>query len=297
MFDRLDPKVDFVFKRIFGVEENKDVLLDFLNVTLRESEPRPLTDIHILNPYIDKNALHDKQSILDIHARTADGKQVNIEIQLFNRYDIEKRTLYYWSKMYASQLEEGQKYKELKKTITINILNFKFIPNDRYYNLFHLREDHMGLVLTDHIEIHFMELPKLEEQKVRISDKLVKWLLFLKGVDKPEVWEEISMNEPALQKAMDTLEFLSQNEEARRLYEMRQKALHDEASMLDGAREEGRQEGMQKGMQKGIEEGMHKSRIEIAKNLLGIGIDVAKVIEATGLTKDEVQRLKEELMQ
>ncbi|UKS26563.1 Rpn family recombination-promoting nuclease/putative transposase [Paenibacillus sp. HWE-109] len=137
--------------------------------------------------------------------------------------------------------------------------------------------------------IHFMELPKLEEQKVRISDKLVKWLLFLKGVDKPEVWEEISMNEPALQKAMDTLEFLSQNEEARRLYEMRQKALHDEASMIDGAREEGRQEGMQ--------EGMHKSKIEIAKNLLGIGIDAANVIEATGLTKDEVQRLKEELMQ
>ncbi|OPH54932.1 hypothetical protein BC351_29855 [Paenibacillus ferrarius] len=289
MFDRLDPKVDFVFKRIFGVEENKDVLLDFLNVTLRESEPRPLTDIHILNPYIDKNALHDKLSILDVHARTADGKQVNIEIQLFNRYDIEKRTLYYWSKMYASQLEEGQKYKELRKTITINILNFKFIPNDRYYNLFHLREDHMGLVLTDHIEIHFMELPKLEEQKVRFSDKLVKWLLFLKGVDKPEVWEEISMNEPALQKAMDTLEFLSQNEEARRLYEMRQKALHDEASMIDGAREEG--------MQKGMQVGMHKSKIEIAKNLLGMGIDVAKVIVATGLTKDEVQKLKNELMQ
>lgn len=82
MLDRLDPKVDFVFKRIFGVEENKDVLLDFLNVALRESEPRPITDIQILNPYIDKNALHDKLSILDIHARTADGKQVNIEIQL-----------------------------------------------------------------------------------------------------------------------------------------------------------------------------------------------------------------------
>ncbi|MGG1518223.1 Rpn family recombination-promoting nuclease/putative transposase [Paenibacillus oryzisoli] len=277
MFDRLDPKVDFVFKRIFGVEENKDVLLDFLNVTLRESEPLPITDIQILNPYIDKNGVHDKQSILDIHARTADGKQVNIEIQLFNRYDIEKRTLYYWSKMYAGQLEEGQTYKELKKTITINILNFNFIPNERYYNLFHLREDHSGLMLTDHIEIHFMELPKLQEQRASLSDKLVKWLLFLKGVDEPELWEVIAMNEPALQKAMDTLEFLSQNEEARRLYEMRQKALHDEASMIDGAKEEGR---------------LAKAT-EVALKLLKRGMTVVEASEISGLSASEVQRLKD----
>lgn len=277
MFDRLDPKVDFVFKRIFGVEENKDVLLDFLNVTLRESEPFPITDIQILNPYIDKNGLHDKQSILDIRARTADGKQVNIEIQLFNRYDIEKRTLYYWSKMYANQLEEGQTYKELKKTITINILNFNFISNERYYNLFHLREEHSEFVLTDHIEIHFMELPKLQEQSASLSDKLVKWLLFLKGVDKPTLWEVISMNEPALQKAMDTLEFLSQNEEARRLYEMRQKALHDEASMIDGAKEEGRL----------------ANATEVALKLLKRGMTVGEASEISGLSESEVQRLKD----
>ncbi|KZE78533.1 hypothetical protein AV654_01895 [Paenibacillus elgii] len=287
MTNRLDPKVDFVFKRIFGVEENKDVLLDFLNVTLRESEPSPITDIQILNPYIDKNALHDKQSILDLHARTADGKQVNIEIQLFNRYDIEKRTLYYWSKMYSSQLEEGQKYKDLKKTITINILNFNFIPNDRYYNLFHLREHHSGLRLTDDIEIHFMELPKLQSQRASLSDKLVKWLLFLKGVDKQELWEVIAMNEPTLQKAMDTLDFLSQNEEARRLYEMRQKALHDEASMIDGAKEEGKREGKL--------EGKREKEIEVAKNLLEMGMDVAKIVKATGLPESEVKKLKEQL--
>jgi predicted transposase/invertase (TIGR01784 family) len=103
MYERLDPKVDFVFKRIFGVEENKEVLLDFLNVVLKDTEPQPIVDLQILNPYIDKQALQDKLSILDIHARTKDGKQINIEIQLYNRYDIEKRTLYYWSKLYSSQ--------------------------------------------------------------------------------------------------------------------------------------------------------------------------------------------------
>ncbi|NQX71200.1 Rpn family recombination-promoting nuclease/putative transposase [Paenibacillus alba] len=117
--------------------------------------------------------------------------------------------------------------------------------------------------------------------------------MFLKNVNKPEIGEEISMNEPALLKEMDTIEFFKQNKEARRLYEMRQKALHDEASMIDGAREEGRQEVMQEAIQKG----MHEGKIEIAKNLLSMAFDVAQVIEATGLSKDEIQKLKDEMMQ
>ncbi|KPV58723.1 hypothetical protein QJ48_15250 [Paenibacillus sp. A3] len=95
------------------------------------------------------------------------------------------------------------------------------------------------------------------------------------------------MNEPTLQKAMDTLEFLSQNEEARRLYEMRQKALHDEASMIDGAKEEGKREGKL--------EGKREKEIEVAKNLLEMGMDVTKIAKATGLPESEVKKLKEQL--
>ncbi|MBU7315612.1 Rpn family recombination-promoting nuclease/putative transposase [Paenibacillus sp. SM 69] len=95
--------------------------------------------------------------------------------------------------------------------------------------------------------------------------------------------EVIAMNEPTLQKAMDTLEFLSQNEEARRLYEMRQKALHDEASMIDGAKEEGKREGKR------------EKEIEVAKNLLEMGLDVTKIAKATGLPESEVKKLKEQL--
>lgn len=127
MDDLLDPKIDFVFKRIFGSEENKDVLCAFLNEVLKTTEPEPITDLTIVNPFLDKNMLNDKQSVLDIRAVTEDGKQVNIEIQLANQYDMNKRTLYYWAKLYTEQLQEGQRYHELKKTITINILDFKFL--------------------------------------------------------------------------------------------------------------------------------------------------------------------------
>jgi predicted transposase/invertase (TIGR01784 family) len=125
-----------------------------------------------------------------------------------------------------------------------------------------------------------MELPKLQDTRVTLSNKLVKWLLFLKGVQKQELWEEISMNEPLLVKAMDTLEFLSQNEEARRLYELRQKALHDEASMIAGAKEEGLREGLKEGKK------------EMVLKLLQRGMNVAEIIEISGLPEDEIRRLQ-----
>ncbi|MGG1616381.1 Rpn family recombination-promoting nuclease/putative transposase [Paenibacillus sp. NRS-1782] len=121
MSELLDPRNDFVFKRIFGSEDNKDVLLAFLNHTFAESGESPLTEIILLNPYTDKDAPLDKQSIFDIWAKTATGKHINVEMQLFNKYDIEKRTLFYWSKRYSGQLQERQTYKELKKCVTINI--------------------------------------------------------------------------------------------------------------------------------------------------------------------------------
>lgn len=96
MTELLNPSNDFVFKRIFGSEENKDVLLAFLNRTFTEAGRPPLKEITLLNPYTDKDAPLDKQSIFDIWARTESGEHINVEMQLFNKYDIEKRTLYYW---------------------------------------------------------------------------------------------------------------------------------------------------------------------------------------------------------
>ncbi|OXM15562.1 Rpn family recombination-promoting nuclease/putative transposase [Paenibacillus herberti] len=291
MADLLDPKNDFVFKRIFGSEENKDVLLAFLNRTFAESGEAPLTEIVLLNPYTDKDAPLDKQSIFDIWARTTEGKLINVEMQLFNKYDIEKRTLFYWSKRYSSQLQEGQSYTELKKCVTINILNYSFIANNRYHNIFHLREDETGLELTDDIEVHFMELSKLNEESISLEGGLINWLLFLKGADKAN-WEVLKMNEPTLKKAMDTLEFLSQDHEARRKYEERQKYLHDEASMIQWATEKGMAEGIEKGIEKGMAEGEKKKAIEIALNMLKMGLDTSVIAAASGLSEAQITDLR-----
>lgn len=273
----LDPRVDFVFKRIFGSENNKDVLLAFLNRIFMQAGETPLNEILLMNPYTDKDDPLDKQSIFDVYAKTAEGKLIDIEMQLFNKFDIEKRTLFYWSKRYASQLQKGEKYQELKKCVTINILNYSFLPNQEYHNVFHLREDRTGMMLTDDIEVHFLELPKLDDS-IPLQGGLENWLLFLKGVDTTH-WEVLKMNEPGLEKAMDTLQYLSQNSEARRLYEARQKYLHDEASMLEGAK----QAGLQAGKQAGIK--------EVARNMLALNMDVVTIAKATGLTEQEIVSL------
>lgn len=286
--------MDFVFKRIFASESNKDVLLAFLNRIFMDAGDPPLEEVVLLNPYTDKDDPLDKLSIFDIWAKSADGKLINIEMQLFNKYDIEKRTLYYWSKRYAGQLQVSGKYTDLKKCVTINILNYKVLPNEHPHSVFHLREDATGMPLTDDIEIHFLELPKLNQPAVPGQGGLVNWLLFLKGINHSD-WEVLLMNEPALRKAMETLEFLSQDSEARRKYEDRQKFLLDEASQRDGAQREGFAKGIAEGREvgrtEGRAEGELEAKLEIAKNLLAMGMDLPSVMKATGLTEEELKSI------
>ncbi|MBU5352855.1 Rpn family recombination-promoting nuclease/putative transposase [Paenibacillus barcinonensis] len=279
MTELLDPRVDFVFKRIFGSEQNKDVLLAFLNSTFIETGEAPLTEITVINTYTDKDSPEDKQSILDIKAKTVEGKLINIEMQLFNPYHMEKRTLFYWSEMYFHQIKKGENYNLLKKCVTINILNYSCLDNERYHNVFHLREDHTGISLTDDIEIHVMELTKLEQHAVPLEQGgLVNWLLFLKGIDTSN-WEVLAMNEPMLKKAMDTLEFLSHDAATRMAYDARMKALSDEKSMIEGARAEGAAKGRLEGKQ------------EMARELLALGVDMSAIVKASGLSEEEIRKL------
>lgn len=125
----LTVKNDFVFKNVFGTTDMEDVLLSFVNEVVKETQLQPFTHLTILNPSLDKTMLTEKSLILDVLAASPDGKQINIEIQLRNEKNITKRTLQYWSRLYNGHLKEGDKYQQLKKTITINIVDFAFINN------------------------------------------------------------------------------------------------------------------------------------------------------------------------
>ena len=166
---RLKVKNDFIFRKLFGDEKNKDILISFLNAVMELDDSRKLEDIELVDgTELYKESIDDKLGILDIRARTAYGEHINIEVQLVNQHNMDKRTLFYWSKIFTEQLKAGQPYNELRKTITINILDFNYIETEKYNTVFHLWEDsNKDCKLTDVLEIRFLELLIINEKKNR----------------------------------------------------------------------------------------------------------------------------------
>ncbi|CAB3389546.1 Rpn family recombination-promoting nuclease/putative transposase [Kyrpidia spormannii] len=177
-----------------------------------------------------------------------------------------------------------------EEAVTINVVDFTYIETDRYHSTFHLREDTTGILLTDLAEIHFIELPKLRERSVGLERRLVRWMLFFTAKTKEQL-EGLAMGDPAIKEALTTLEFLSQDEEARRLYEERMKGLQTYLADLEGARQEGREEGRKEGRK----EGDREARRALAKNFLGMGLTVEQVAKGTGLTRNEVEAIRREM--
>jgi predicted transposase/invertase (TIGR01784 family) len=283
--DKMLVKNDFIFQKIFGQNEHKEILLSLLNSILNLQAEQKLTDIEIIeNTKLQKEYPDDRLGILDIRAKLLTGELVNIEIQLANKYDMERRTLFYWSKLFYGQLKSGQTFRELKKTITINIIDFNYIKLEPYHTFFQLREKgQKDYQLTDLLEIHFIELPKFRKVRPDLNNPLDRWLLFIE--DSPEeVRQMISNVDPEIAKAQAILEHLGSFEEIRRYYEAREMAIHDEITRITGAREEGREEGKVAG------------KLEMAKNLLLMGLDPEAVAKAAALPDEKIVELQKSLL-
>ena len=295
----LDPKMDFVFKNIFGSEKHPNILISFLNATLKPKDL--ITAVEIKNTDLNKGYIEEKFSRLDVKATTSNNEIINIEIQLKNEYNMIKRSLFYWSKLYSEQLNEGEDYSVLKRTICINILNFKYLKTRKFHSGYRLKEIYSNEELTDVAEIHFIEIPKLEEGTDE-KDMLVAWIEFLKNPESEKV-RSLEMSIDEIREAKDELIRMSNDDTQRELYEMRAKTLKDKISALNEAErkgiKKGRQEGIKEGLQKGIQEGLQKGiqegekskAIEIAKSLINIGLDKETISKSTGLDLNEIEKL------
>ena len=291
----LDPKMDFVFKNIFGSEKHPNILISFLNATLKPKDL--ITEVEIKNTDLNKGYIEDKFSRLDVKATTSNNEIINIEIQLKNEYNMIKRSLYYWSKLYSEQLNEGEDYSLLKRTICINILNFKYLKTRMFHSVYRMKEIHTNEELSDIQEIHFIEIPKLEDGSDE-KDMLVAWIEFLKNPESEKV-RSLEMSVDEIREAKDELIKMSNDDTQRELYEMRAKTLRDKISALNEAerngikkgREEGRKEGIEEGIKEGIEKGEKNKAIEIAKSLINLGLDKESIAKSTGLDLWEVEKL------
>lgn len=204
-------RVDFAFKQLFGVQGQEELLISFLNAILHESLATPIASLKIEDPHLHKEYEEDKLSILDILAILEDGTKVNIEIQLRNIQEIVKRSLYYWSKLYTSQLEKGMSYRLLRKTIAIKLLDFHLFPDyEDMYTIGQFWSEQQKQVLLDDLEIHFIEIPKLlqqwREEKINPwENEFARWLLLLPAHEDEHLThtlEDIAMKQdPMLQKS------------------------------------------------------------------------------------------------
>ncbi|WP_312258173.1 Rpn family recombination-promoting nuclease/putative transposase [Romboutsia ilealis] len=257
----LNPKIDFVFKKIFGSEEHPEILISFLNAVLKPQ--KPIVSVEIKNSDLEKEYIEDKFSRLDVKALTSNKEIINIEIQLKNEYNMIQRSLYYWSKLYEEQLSEGDRYDKLSRTVCINILDFKYLKNDRFHNGYRLKEIETNEELTDLQEIHFIEIPKLKrfESTEEIVDLLEGWVEFLRDPES-EVIRKLEMSNKEIREAKDELYRLSRNSKERELYYLREKSLRDEISALANAEE--------KGLKEGLKQGLLEGKLESARSFLDI---------------------------
>lgn len=152
--------------------------------------------------------------------------------------------------------------------------------NGPFHEIARLKRDYENIVLTNKFEIHYIQLPKFKKKCKRISNKLEEWLTFISN----DNLEEINMIENEyVKKAEKELETLSGDAYERRLAYLREKAIRDEAAAIDGAITRGRQQG--------IKEGEKNKSIQIAKKMLKMKIDIETIVEVTGLTKEEIEKL------
>ena len=286
----LNPKIDFVFKKIFGSEENPKILIGFLNAVLKPSIP--IVEVQIKNTDIEKVHVEDKFSRLDVKARTSNKEIINIEIQLKNEYNMIQRSLYYWSKLYEEQLGDGDRYDKLCRTVCINILDFKYLKNDRFHNGYRLKEIETNEELTDIEEIHFIEIPKLKKlnSEEEVVDMLEGWVEFLRDPES-EVVRKLEMSNSEIREAKDKLYKLSMDEKERELYFLREKSIKDEISALANAEEKGIQIGIEQGIKQGIQEGIQREKIETVLRLKSLGLNIEQIAKGTCTSESEVEKI------
>jgi predicted transposase/invertase (TIGR01784 family) len=229
----------------------------------------------INNKELTGEMISDKTSRLDVWAKTADGMQLNIEVQLTNQHNMDKRTIFYWGKLFLDGIKQGEDYSKLAKVITVNLLDFEYLKLDRFHTKYHLWEDEeKQYLLTDLIEIHFVELPKFIRlaQKDLKGNPLHRWLKFLDKNTSAEELKELSEMDQAIKNAEAKLEYLSSDAETVALYRAREATLHERANMINSAKEE--------------------ANLKTAGNLLLMGISIQDIAKATGLDIAQIKELK-----
>lgn len=276
----VDPKTDIAFKKIFGNDAHKSILIDFLNEILELDSP--IESVTINNAYQVPRLKGLKETTLDVKATDKLKREFIVEMQVEKESAFVKRAVYYSAKSYSGQLKKAQKYHLLKPVIFLGILNFTIFENDNVISRHLILNKKTQQHDLKDLEFNFIELPKFTKSESELETPAEKWIYFLQHADDLDRVPE-NTDIPALQEAYEVAAQHTWTREELDIYEAQEFKLAVNENVIQTA--------MMDGIAKGREEGAMLEKQAIAKGMLIKGLDLTIIAELTGLDAHEIERL------
>lgn len=294
----LDVKTDYAFKKVFGSEGSKDILLSFVNAIIKFKDGSVIDDLTIVDPYQIPLLRGMKDSYVDVKATLSNGNKVIIEMQVLAYEGFEKRILYNAAKAYSTQLLSGEDYALLNPIIAITITDFEMFPEfDKCTSYFRLLEKTELVEYGGDIELIFIELPKFKLSEEALTNITDKWIYFIKNAGSLAYVPKSLETEKAIGKAFEIVNEAGLSPEELEIQHKRKDFIWINRKSIETAQKQGKAagkaEGLAEGIEKGKTEGLLQGKREIALRLLSRGMDKGEVMKITELSEAVLYGIKE----
>ena len=282
----INPYTDFGFKRLFGTEMNKDLLISFLNSILGNGDIG-IRDIQYLNSERLGVSYGDRKSVFDVYCETENHSKLIVEMQKAEQRFFKDRSIYYAAVPIREQAPKGKWDYHLENVYTVGILDFVFpeneYPEQSYRHEVKLKDVEDNHVFYDKLTFIYLEMPKFTKTEDELETMADKWMFAVRNLsrllDRPK-----ALQDRVFKKFFEQAEIARYTPEERRDYEESVKIYRDYINTLDTAHDKGYESGRAKGRAEGRAEGLQ----DVARKMKGMGISLETIIDATGLSREEI---------
>ena len=290
----INPYTDFGFKKLFGTEMNKDLLISFLNA-LFNGKKQEITDVQYLNAEHLGEGYGDRRAVFDVYCMTSDGSRFIVEMQKAEQEYFKDRSIYYSTFAIREQAVKGKQWNyHLDDVYTIGVLNFVFpngeYPSDSFCHEIKLTDVEDNHVFYDKLTFLYLEMPKFTKTEDELETMFDKWMFVLHNLgrllDRPK-----ALQDRVFQKLFEQAEIARYSESERWQYFESQKEYWDNYSIMTTALNKGLAQGRAEGCVEGFAEGEAKANRENARRMKTKGYPLEDIAEVTGLSPEEVERL------
>ena len=297
----LDPKNDYAFRRIFGDEKRESLLRHFLNDVLKLKGSHAIKSLKVSDPNQIPQIKGLKHTIVDVRCKDQENREFIIEMQVAGKEEFPQRILHYVAKAIVDQLESGQNYNDLRRVTLLSIVNFPLLKSKKYFANHLVLDEEDGEHLVQDVAFSFLDLTKFHKKLDALQTPTEKWAYFFKHAHQTPIRDiPKPLRDPDIDQAFGVLERMGLSKTEKRLYDSAERARRDRVSEIrksfnDGKKEgvaEGKKEGEKIGIAKGEKMGIAKERMETAQRLLAMGLDVQQIAQGSGLTVEEIEKLK-----